>query len=297
MKLFKNLFTAPKKQEVFIEDGLQQILYMSFVARTGLFPNEQLVTMNKKITWSMMFDVTDEKRLCADKYKARGYVAEKIGDKYLPTELGAWTGPLDIDFDALPENFLLRLNVGAGKNRLVTNKSKLDIDALKDTLHRWFAPDYAFKSFEMQYYKTKKILFALQPDDLQEIEMKAFVFHGKVQYIQATMYSKEDRTIGTKVFDADWNEQDFYMLDFKIPHDIPRPEYLNELIEKSETLADGFDFIRVDWDITKQGELRFKEFVFSPQAGNIPFHPLDANNIMGSHWTIPLRKQDGTIRR
>ncbi|MDR0727200.1 MAG: hypothetical protein LBF37_04015, partial [Rickettsiales bacterium] len=289
MKAFKKLFSSPtdREPEVFIEEGLHHILYKTFVAKTGLFPNEELVTMNKKILWSMMFDVTDEKRLCADKYKARSFVLERIGDKYLLKELGVWDDIESIDFDALPEKFLLKLNVGAGKHRLVTNKSKLNVGALKKLFHKWFVTDHAFKAFEMQYYKSTKRLFCLEALDMQDIEFNVFVFHGKVRYIQASLFSSDDRKTGTRVFDENWNEQDFYIQDFKIPGDVPKPDCLDNLIEKSEILGAEFDFVRVDWQVTSQGELKFKEFVFSPSAGNIQFHPGDANNKMGGYWIVP----------
>lgn len=110
-------------------------------------------TFNQKIQWMKLYDSTPEKGRLADKYLVREYVAKRIGEQYLVPLLGVWDDPDDIDFDALPDRFVLKCTHGCGWNIIVSDKSKLDVRATRKKLKKWLTTDWAYVGgLELHYH-------------------------------------------------------------------------------------------------------------------------------------------------
>ena len=110
-------------------------------------------TFNQKIQWLKLNDSTPEKGRLADKYLVREYVAKRIGEEYLVPLLGVWDDPNDIDFDVLPERFVLKCTHGCGWNIIVRSKAELNVPATRRKLKRWLETDYAYcDGLELHYH-------------------------------------------------------------------------------------------------------------------------------------------------
>ncbi len=111
------------------------------------------VTFNEKIQWMKAFDSTPLKTRLADKYLVRDYVKEKIGEEYLIPLLGVWDRFDEIDFDTLPNSFVLKTNHGSGWNMVVKNKDNFDKERAKETFNKWMKINFAYYAGLEMHYK------------------------------------------------------------------------------------------------------------------------------------------------
>ncbi|MEI0608287.1 ATP-grasp fold amidoligase family protein, partial [Brachyspira pulli] len=194
------------------------------------------------------------------------YIKEKIGEEYLIPLLGVWDKVDDIDFDSLPNQFVLKTNWGAGQVIIVRDKTKINIEETKNKLKYWMQPFcnlYYYYSFEWQYkYIPPKIICEkyIEQSNNQVYDYKVFCFNGKGRYIQVDM----DRFIGHKrcIYDTNWNKQQFITGNFQFySGHINKPYHLDSMIKISEKLAKNFSHVRVDfYEVNNKlflGELTF----------------------------------------
>ena len=109
------------------------------------------VTFNEKITWQIIFDDNPLKTQLADKYLVRSWIAERIGMDYLIPLLGVWDDPENIEFDQLPDKFVLKTNHGCGWNIVIRDKKKADFSLIKEKLKTWMGYNFADITLERQY--------------------------------------------------------------------------------------------------------------------------------------------------
>ena len=161
-----------------------------FYARTKKHLNlDNPQTFNEKIQWMKLYDSTPIKTRLADKYLVRDWVKEKIGEEYLIPLLGVYDKFEDINFDKLPNQFVIKCNHGCGYNIIVKDKSKLDLVDTKAKLDKWMNENFAFKvGLELHYRDIKpkiiieKFIENKGTNDLYDY--KFWCFDGKVKYIQ-----------------------------------------------------------------------------------------------------------------
>ena len=109
------------------------------------------VTMNEYLTWRKLFDRDPLLPRCSNKYRVREYVANKIGKTYLVPLLAAADSVDKIDFDKLPNRFVIKINHGSGQNIIVKNKQHEDLEAIKVRLHYWMKRSHYYNNREWQY--------------------------------------------------------------------------------------------------------------------------------------------------
>ena len=137
------------------------ILAQDFRRQTGKpldFNNVQ--TFTEKLQWLKIYDATPLKSRLADKYLVRRWVAEKIGSQYLIPLLGVWNDFDDIDFDELPEQFVLKCNHGSGMNIIVRDKKSFDVQRAREKINAWLAVDYSTASLELHYTRIDRKIIA-----------------------------------------------------------------------------------------------------------------------------------------
>lgn len=290
-RLWRHLGFGKKKKK-----NMNEILVDAFYKKTSLMPNESLITMNQKITWTMMFNATPSKNTCADKFAVRDYVANKIGDKYLTPLLGHWDNADAINFSKLPNSFILKFNVGSGMNKIVKDCKSENLSKILSLCRDWFHSEYWENCFEMQYYNVPKVIMAEELLDLSGFEYNLWCFHGKVKFIQLLTPKYGNNSGGRKWLKPDWTPAGFATGLYELDDDFPKPKDLDKLIRMSEILASDFDFVRVDWYKLKSGKLKFGEMTFSPAAGMVGFNPANADADMGKLWNIPERDKNGFIK-
>ena len=225
----------------------------------------------------------------ADKFAVREWVANRIGERYLVPLIGAWDAAEDIDFDALPDRFVLKANHGSHWNVVVKDKSKLDRRQVLSDLSFWLKLNYAYvRSFQMQYDRIPRKIIAeefMENASGDLYDYKFWCFKGKVHYVQYLANRKERLRVA--FFDRDWNVQPFmYNRRPKITKLPPRPSNLEEMIALAEKLADGFEFVRVDFYRLDDGTIKFGEMTFTPANGGGGWEPEEWDVKLGALFDV-----------
>ncbi|MBR4173209.1 MAG: glycosyltransferase, partial [Clostridia bacterium] len=246
-------------------------------------------TYNEKIQWMKVYDRDERKTRLSDKYAVREWVKETIGEEYLIPLLGHWEKVDDIDFDALPSQFVLKINNSSGENIIVTDKSKLNIRKTKRILKRWMKLNFADVGFEMQYKNIKPVIIAekyIIEDGMDDLpDYKFFCFDGKV-FCSYTMtdYVFDNSKGRLSFFDRDYNLLPYGRADHKrVDAQPPKPENYYKMVELAEKLSEGFSHVRVDF-YNINGKIYFGEMTFSTSGGYVEYSPEEFNLILGNQW-------------
>ena len=269
------------------------ILAHDFRKRTGkVLDFNNLRTFTEKLQWIKIFDATPIKSRLADKYLVRPWVAEKIGEQYLIPLLGAWDDFDDIDFDALPEQFVLKCNHGSNMNIIVRDKKTFDREKAREKLSVWLAVDYgAQRVLEPHYTRINRKIIAekfMSDGDLPDlIDYKFVCFDGKIVYCQYLT----DRSSNLKLnyFDENWTPTNIERSDHPRsdhPENIPRPKNFELMKKLAAVLAEGFAFVRVDF-YEIDGKVYFGEMTFTPGAGNFSYKSEGTDEYLGDLLKLP----------
>lgn len=242
-------------------------------------------TFNQKLQWMKLYDNDPIKTLLADKYAVRAYVSQKIGEQYLVPLLGVWDSFDEIDFDRLPDHFVLKCTHGSGMNMIVNDKSQMDYRRAKQKFDHWMQVNYAHSGFEMNYANIVPRIIAEEMLEIEEDsgdipDYKLMCFHGKVKcsFVCSERYSPE----GLKVtfYDTDWNMMPFERHYPRSQYPISKPKNYNEMVRLAEILAGDLTFVRVDF-YEVNGEIYFGELTFYPGSGVEEFTPSEWDKVLG----------------
>lgn len=245
-------------------------------------------TFSEKIQWLKLYDTTPLKTRLSDKYLAREWVAEQIGEEYLVPLIGVWERPNDIPFDQLPDRFVLKATHGSGWNIIVQNKSKFNVAAAKKTLAGWLKTDFSFKNgFELCYKDIKPRIICeeyIENTHNDLYDYKVFCFHNKPHFIWMDTQRKADHR--RDIFDPAWNLLPFRIIYPNADAPPPRPEALDEMLMIATTLCKGFCHTRVDlYEV--RGQVFFGEMTFYSGSGRAPIIPYEYDKIIGDLLTLP----------
>lgn len=249
-------------------------------------------TFNEKIQWSKLYDSTPIKTRLADKYLVRDWITEKIGNKYLIPLLGVYNSFEEIDFNKLPNQFVIKCNHGCGYNIIVKDKTKMNLKDIKIKLNKWLVENFALKyGLELHYRDIKpKIIIEQFIENKKSkgdlYDYKFWCFNGKVYYIQ---FLSERNLDGLKMafYDKQWNKQNFtysYPLDIK---NIEKPSNLDEMIELAEKLSAEFNHVRVDFYRMDDGTIYFGEMTFTSASGTCKWNNEEINKKLGKLFILP----------
>lgn len=118
-------------------------------------------TFNEKLQWLKLHDRRPEYTMMSDKYLVKDYISEKLGEKYIIPTLGVWENPKDINFDDLPEQFVLKCNHNSGLGMCIcTDKTKLDIKKVRKNLKKGLKQNFYLNGREWPYKNIKPRILA-----------------------------------------------------------------------------------------------------------------------------------------
>lgn len=245
-------------------------LKMIYKIHFGKYPDlEDPKTYNEKLQWLKLYDRKPEYTKMVDKYEAKQYVADLIGEEYVIPTLGVWNSFDEIEFDTLPDQFVLKCTHDSGGLVIVKDKSKFDKKQAKKILEKSLKRNYYFSAREWPYKDVEPRIIAEQYlNDIQSGELrdyKFFVFHGEIDNVCVC----KDRASGQTKFlhyDTNWNRLNYQWCEPDIHPELERPANFDKMMEIAHKLADGFCHLRVDlYDVS--GKVYFGELTFFDQAG------------------------------
>ena len=261
-------------------------LALKYKKNVGKWPNfKNPVTFNEKLQWLKLHDKNPEYVKMVDKHEAKKYVASIIGEEYIIPEYGVWDRFEDIDFDALPEQFVLKTTHDCAGVVICRDKSTFDYESAKKFLNKHLANNYFYEGREWPYKNVKPRIIAekFMEDKLtNELrDYKIFTFGGepKILFVATERQSKTDET-KFDFFDMDYNH-----LDIRNGHPnaaiLPqKPECFEEMKVLAEKLSQNIPHLRVDFYVV-DGKIYFGELTFSHWSGFVKFEPRKWDETLG----------------
>ena len=234
-------------------------------------------TFSEKLQWLKLYNRKPEYTQMVDKYEAKRYVAGIIGEEYIIPTLGVWDRVEDINFDQLPNQFVLKCTHDSGGIVICSDKSKLDINAAKKKLKRSLTRDFYAQNREWPYKNVKHRIigeaYMVDESGYELKDYKWFCYNGepKALFI-ATDRGLEGEETKFDFFDADFNHLPFTNGHPNSPHPVLKPQSFEKMKELAAKLSQGQPHLRVDfYDIN--GRIYFGELTFYHWSGMVPFEP------------------------
>ncbi len=250
-------------------------LKMVYRIKTGKKLNlKNPVTYCDKLNWLKLHDIHPEYTRMVDKVVLHDVIKEKLGEDICIPMLGAWEHYSDIDFDKLPDKFVLKCNHDSGSVKIITDKSKIN----HDELNKFFEARLKMNPYnigrEYPYKDVKPMIMAeeyMVPEDKSDIDdYKFFCFNGKPEI----MFVATERSTDCKFdfFDMDFNHLDIVNIHPQSSQKIEKPERFEEMKELAAKLSEGMKTVRIDlYEIN--GKVYFGEFTFFHAGGFWPMTP------------------------
>jgi hypothetical protein len=257
------------------------------------FKNPQ--DLNEKILYLLHNTDISKWTELSDKYKVRKYI-EKCGLGHLLVKLyGVYSTADEIDFESLPQSFVLKTNNGCGTVMLVEDKNQLNIEKTKKTLNRWLKIPFGIMSAEFHYRKIKPCIIAeeyLKEENAVStslIDYKIWCFDGQPTFA-LVCYDRDisKHCVKLDLYEAETWEAKKEYLTGKYRNDIiiPKPQHLEKMIEYAKILSKGFPQIRVDF-YEVNGKIYIGELTFTSYGGIMPYFTDECLKIMGDKVTLP----------
>ena len=271
---------------------LKAILECQYKEAFGHAPNlSNPKTFNEKLNWEKLNYRNQLMTICADKVKSREYFRDKIpdADDKLVHQLGVFNSATDIDFDKLPNSFILKSNWGSGCQLFVRDKKNSNITAIRKAVSQWteITSNHYYNYFEWGY---KDIPPKIVAEEILPFEYKIefFCFNGTPRFFWIVIDDKTKST-AANFYNLDWsviNVQQHYP-NFTKKFTRPDNATFQHLIDISTTLAAPFPFVRCDYYKTHDG-FRFSEMTFYHWGAYQPFVPESFDSTFGEMLTLPV---------
>lgn len=248
-------------------------------------------TIQDKINWMKIYDSTPLKTKCADKIKVHDYCKEKLGKDICIPIIKTYNSTKEINWNELPNQFVIKCNHGSGMNIIVRDKSKLDKTDCISKLNKWMLKDFAFANFyEMHYHNIpRKILVEEYKSDKNQqsslLDYKVWCFNGTPKFIQ-TIHDRTSQKY-SNFYDLNWNYIEMYRADLKSnPSKIcEKPANFDKMIEYATILSKDFKFVRVDF-YEINNTLYLGELTFTPGSGIFKFTKPEQAKKIGSMLSL-----------
>lgn len=242
-------------------------------------------TYNEKLQWLKLYDRNPDYIRMVDKYEAKKYISEKIGEGYVIPLIGVWDSVEEIDFAALPNSFVLKCTHDSGGLVICKDKSKLDIEKAKAKIRKSMNNDYFQQSREWPYKNVKHRIIAEQymieggDGPTQALtDYKFFCFDGEPKVVYISKDKAEDPR--TDFFDMDYNHLPIRMRDPNADVLPEKPEKFEEMKEIARILSAGIRHVRVDF-YQIEGRIYVGELTFFHCGGLAEVKPKEWNLKMG----------------
>ena len=280
MRRLLRVLKNPKKILYYIESKgffnfLSDEAYIKLFYKLGLDKKlnlEKPETFNEKLQWLKLNDRKDIYTIMVDKYEAKKYVSEKIGDEYVIKTLGVWESFEEINFDKLPNQFVLKCTHNSGGVVVCSDKSSLNLKEAKKKINKSLKQNYYHNGREWPYKNVRPQIIAERFLSDNIIDYKVFCFDGKAEVLH-TCVDREKNDLKIDFFDFEWNHLDIQRENCKNADIMPeKPKTLQKMKEFSEILSKGIKFTRVDF-YEIDGQLLFGEISFFPASGFKKFIP------------------------
>lgn len=284
--LLAHIIMLPGIRNMFSDESYLKKIYYLYTGHKLDFSNPQ--SFNEKLNWEKIYYRNPIMSKLVDKYDAKAYVTDKIGKEYVVPNYGVWTNPDDIDFDKLPNQFVLKCTHNSGTGMCICrDKFNLDIEKVKDGLRKGLKERFFMNAREWAYKDANPRIIAdkfLDDHTGNELQDYKFLcFNGEPHYVYISIKGKY---VYENYYDMDFNP-------VNINHSFPRksPEFkkpaeFEQMKELARILSSGFPHVRIDF-FDVEGDIYFAEFAFYDWAGIRPFADYKMDLLLGKDFVLP----------
>lgn len=250
-------------------------------------------TYSEKLQWLKLYDRKPIYTTMVDKYEVKKYVADIIGEEYIIPTLGVYEKFDDINFDELPEQFVLKCTHDSGGLVICKDKSQLDYEAAKEKINKSLKRNYFWSNREWPYKDVKPRIIAekymVDESGYELKDYKFFCFDGKMK----VFFVAKDRGSATEETKFDFFDENFNHLPFTNGHPNSEPPYFKpenfeKMTELAEKLSENIPQLRVDF-YNINGQIFFGELTFFHWSGLMPFDPPEWDLKLGEYIKLPRK--------
>ena len=244
--------------------------------------------INEKILWLISHKASKGWGRYADKIAVRDYVKDMgLGDMVVPL-LGVWKSAGEIDFDSLPERFILKCNHDSGSAIIIDKSSGFDVAEVRSKLDKALKMKFGYMGGEMFYNEIPRRILAetllpIPEGALSIPDYKVWCFNGKPEFVWAC-YDRSHESVYVAMYDCSWvrhPERCVFSDHFKDAGERPRPSHLDQMLEAAAILSKGFPTVRVDF-YEVEGKVYFGEMTFASMGGRIDYFTPEYKLELGS---------------
>jgi hypothetical protein len=254
---------------------------LTFVIKNGRVPNFiKPQYFNDKLLYLKLNERNTIMKKLVDKYEVRNYIKENLGEEYLIPLIGVYNNPAEVDFEMLPNKFVIKMTSGSQKNIVCNNKNRMNWDEESRRLSKWLKLDPYLRTREWPYKDLPQrfvIENYIEDKNSNTFDYKFWCFNGKPEFVQidTNRFNYHRRVM----YDMDFNK-----LNFRISHDndieISKPKNFRKMVDVASQLSKDFQFVRIDlYNI--DGHIYFGEFTFYPGNCNEKIEPLEYEKKIG----------------
>lgn len=280
----------------FINDSIY--LKLMYRDRLGKKLNlDEPKTFNEKLQWLKLYDRNPMYTNLVDKYKVRNYVSDKIGEEYLIPILGVYDKFEDIEFNDLPDQFVIKCTHDSGGLVICKDKSKLNKDLVRNKLNKCLKRNYYYHGREWPYKNVKPriIIEKFMKETNEEIskygliDYKFYCFNGEPKFLYVSQGLEDHETAQISFFDLEFEKLPFGRTDFDpLTRNIPKPLNFEKMKVLCTKLSENIDFVRVDlYEIN--GKIYFSELTFTPTSGMMQFEPAEYDYEIGKMLDLTIK--------
>lgn len=286
-------YLTDKKPFYWISDKIAiRVKYKSIFNQKIDFKNPK--TFNEKLQWLKLYDRKDIYTTMVDKYEVKKYVANIIGEEYIIPTIGIYNKFDDINFDILPNQFVIKCTHDSGGLVIVKDKSNLNIKSARKIIEKSLRRNYYYYGREWPYKNVKPriIIEKYMANEKQKelIDYKFFCFNGEPKFLYVSEGLSNHKTARISFVDMDYKKTEFYRKDYKPFDELPKkPINFEKMKELAAILAKDIPFLRVDF-YEIEGKIYFGELTFYPCSGFIPFEPEEWDRKLGDMLELPKQK-------
>ena len=251
-------------------------------------------TFNEKLQWLKLYERKPEYTIMVDKIEAKKWAADRIGSGHVIPTLGVWDKFEDIDFDSLPNQFVLKTNHDSGGVVICKDKSHFDTERAKKILKKSLKRNYFLSHREWPYKNVQRKIFAekymVDESGYELKDYKYFCFDGEVKFLFIATDRYNDK-VETKFdfFDDEFNHMPLTNGHPNSKKVIHKPDGFEKMKEFARILSKGISHVRVDF-YNINGEIYFGEMTFYHYSGTTPFEPEEWDLKFGELIKLPIDK-------
>lgn len=250
-------------------------------------------SFNEKLQWLKLYDRNPLYVTMVDKYDVKKYVENKIGKEYIIPTIGIYKKINEINFNKLPNKFVIKCTHDCGSTVIVKNKNKIDYDEIKRKIENKLKVNYYYSGREWPYKNVKpRIIVEKYMEDKKENEIKDykfFCFNGepKIMYVSDNSHTNNQHSC---FFNMNYKKINIKRKDYQEFKETPKkPIKFEKMINLSRILSNGIPHVRVDW-YEINGKLYFGELTLYTCSGFIPFENEEWDYKIGEMLKLPEKK-------